>query len=1726
MTLGQRRSQVTTQLGGLSPVLAGARDHLVTKQTPLLPHATVKSVPQGPWSKQAAGKATASAVKPMAVPPDPDEVVGSSLVYPGAITLDVDTHIPSGTTAASLQEFAVLVYDTSGTLVYSQEIPKSVDPSTYTGESGGYCYGWWNQTKYPNDWCFWAMSNVPGGTLADGGVYFAQVLFESTTGDWSPNGTYSGDVTVFYTPDIPGAEAGLCTCYAQNSGGDPVDTATGAFYQQVTDAKLTGAGAQFSLTRSYRSDRTAAGLLGQGWSVPFDARITTGTGTATLTDGDGSQIAFTQNGNGTYTAPAGVRLTLTKTSSGWTVTALDHTSRTFNTSGQLLSILDASGHGMTLAYASGHLSTVTDSAGRVVTFTVNSSGLATKVALPDGRSVAYGYSGNELTSVTDLRGGTSAYTYDSSGHLLTAKDALGHVVTTNTYDATTGRITSQVDGTGAKTVFAWKAATQESDMTDPNGGVWSDVYAGNVLTESIDPFGNAVSYSYDQALHQIGITDRLGNTTSMTYDSAGDMLTRVGPAPLSYSESWTYDSAGDVTSHTDANGHKTGYTYDSLGRLTATTDPNGGVAKQSYTSLGELATTTTPRGEVTTYGYDASGNRTSVTTAAGEKTTFTYDTAGRVLTKTDPRGNLSGANAAAYTTTYTYNNSDLTASVKDAAGNTTAYTYDADGQLTTATDPTGKATTTGYDADGRVTSVTDASGKATTKTYDGNGNVLSVTDPVGNKTTYTYDKANRRLTMVAPRGNVSGATASAYTTTYGYDANGNQTSATDPTGAVTKTAYDVINRPVTVTDPLGHATTTAYDAVGNTTKVTDPLGGANSYTYDALGHVLTHTDALSHATTYTYDADGNRTSQATALGEKTTWSYDQDERVASSVDPRGNVSGATASTYTTTYGYDAAGNQTTVTDPLGDKTTAVFDGDNRQTSGTDPLGNVTGYAYDANGHLITVTAPDGGTTSYAYDQVGNLTTRTDANNHATTYSYDAAHQLTAVTDPLNHTTGYTYDAAGDVTVVTDARGQTATRTYDPRNLVTKVAYSDGTPTVSTTYDAAGREATIADATGTRTLTRDNDGRLTAITGFSYAYDAAGDITSRTYPDGEKTTYTYNQDNEQTGQTADGATTGYAYDAAGNLTTTTLPSTVGYAEGRTYDAAGRLTDVSDTKSNGTGVAPTILNNWILTLDAAGEPTVVQDYQGSPIPTQIGPTTAYTYDADGRVATSCAYSTRIAGGCPSTSATTYTYDKVGNRLSVQPPSGAATTYTYDAADELTQSTNGTATTAYGYDADGNQTTAGSNTFTYNAADEMNGATLSGTAYAFTYDADGNRVTTSTGGAATQTETWDINNPLPQLATLTGSGGALLGDYHYDPLGQVQSEHSGAGAFYDTHDNLGSVTDLLSSTGVNQYADSYDPFGNQTVNKLVSTAPVQPFGFTGALEDQTVAGQVDLRARVYNPATGTFTTRDPVTPNIADPYVAAYVYADDAPTYLTDPSGKSPWSWLGNEWDQFASGFTTGVQAPFKFAGDLYDAFTGKNGGWSGFFDTYVPVRPAYRLFHIADILRQQGCPQLADLYESAGNQLASQIAAVGFGGLSGWERDAAATDAAESGDASLLRTAGTSGASARWPMNMDSVRAIAAKYGLDLTGIRITINKARAGIAGQTAPNGAITLNRSAFTSEEELARTLAHELYHVDQIRSGMGYPKTYDAMNAWETAAQQYENEWWANHPLNQPPAQ
>jgi hypothetical protein len=105
-----------------------------------------------------------------------------------------------------------------------------------------------------------------------------------------------------------------------------------------------------------------------------------------------------------------------------------------------------------------------------------------------------------------------------------------------------------------------------------------------------------------------------------------------------------------------------------------------------------------------------------------------------------------------------------------------------------------------------------------------------------------------------------------------------------------------------------------------------------------------------------------------------------------------------------------------------------------------------------------------------------------------------------------------------------------------------------------------------------------------------------------------------------------------------------------------------------------------------------------------------------------------------------------------------------------------------------------------------------------------------------------------------------------------------------------------------------------------------------------------------------------------------------------------------------------------------------------------------------------------------------------------------------------------------------MTMDNVQAVAAKYGIDLKGVRLKIDKVRGGLGpgkelfGMTGPDGKVTLTRDAFMSEEELARTLAHERFHVDEVRSGLPYPLDDIAREAWEQRAKAFEAQWWGQH--------
>jgi hypothetical protein len=97
-----------------------------------------------------------------------------------------------------------------------------------------------------------------------------------------------------------------------------------------------------------------------------------------------------------------------------------------------------------------------------------------------------------------------------------------------------------------------------------------------------------------------------------------------------------------------------------------------------------------------------------------------------------------------------------------------------------------------------------------------------------------------------------------------------------------------------------------------------------------------------------------------------------------------------------------------------------------------------------------------------------------------------------------------------------------------------------------------------------------------------------------------------------------------------------------------------------------------------------------------------------------------------------------------------------------------------------------------------------------------------------------------------------------------------------------------------------------------------------------------------------------------------------------------------------------------------------------------------------------------------------------------------------------------------------MNAGTVNDVAGRYGIDLEGVGVTLRKdIMGGYRGEALPNGSIELTRSAFASEEHLAKTLFEERFHVGQIVQ-RGYPTTPGEVQAYENEAHAALHEWWS----------
>jgi RHS repeat-associated protein len=1010
---------------------------------------------------------------------------------------------------------------------------------------------------------------------------------------------------------------------------------------------------------------------------------------------------------------------------------------------------------------------------------------------PDGtamakRRIAYDNADRILTvtfeAYQDRNGATrdvvlESYSYDDAGNKTTVAQGGGLSSTSNTFDE----------------AGLLQNAALEMGAVD------------RVRAFDYDPAGNPTRQTVTQGSSSVETRahyDSAGRVDSVTVENGADDLTTTFGYDQRGLKVWTVDPRGNAAGATAAD-HRTDSSYDAVGQLVETLAP-----PVSVEAVGGTATTSRP---TIRFGYDTAGNQVAAADPRGNVTRRSYDRLNRLTRIDHPAYTPPGGSTLNPTEIYAYDQVGNLTSAQDRRGFTTDYTFDARNRVVRQLDPL----TAGQSTRG-----------TTLLAYDDAGHRTSITDPTGAVSKYGYDDLGRARTQTAV---VRQETPTAsYTSTRDYDDLGNPTYSQDPAGVVTTSAFDAASQLTAATDALGKTSSYSYDAAGRRTAEVDPLGRRTEHVFDPAGRA-TSTIAKEPgtgvvlATVYrTFDPAGNQTALRSARSAsaadntyKTSFTYDALNQLTQVVEPDSSAA------ITTSYGYDAAGNTTRVTDGRGNTTTYTYTPWNTQASTvepstpdqTDPAERTFAVGYDAAGLPTTETQP-GVTISRTFDALGRLTadagTGSGLTSAARTFGYDLAGRRTSVGHP-----------SGAIGLSYDDRGL----------LLSATVPGAGTPASSFDYDGAGRMTSRVDAAGTASFTYTGRGELDhatdPLTGKTTNYDwnDAGQVATVAYNTSPAATRTYGYDGQgrlATDSLAAGGSTlasaAYVYDPDGNLTTQTIGATGNAAAGThtySYDRSGRLEGWTDPTSTATAYG----------YDQAGNRTAA------------GATT-YTYDARNRLTTETAGSTTTYDWSPrgtldsiddGTTPIPVTFDALGRQTG-----RGATSYGYDSLDRIATA-DSTALTYAGTDID--PVAAGSERYSRTPAGELLAVQANGASRLVGENRHGDVAwLLDNAGTVTDTRIWD---PYGQAAGATGTTNPSVGyqgDYTDPTSGDVwmgaRWYQPNTGTFTSRDTYFGQLKTPIS---LNRYTYAngdplqyFDPDGHapwdvvtKTVNKVTSTA-----------------------------------------------------------------------------------------------------------------------------------------------------------------------------------------------------------------------------------------------------------------------------------------------------------------
>ncbi len=787
------------------------------------------------------------------------------------------------------------------------------------------------------------------------------------------------------------------------------------------------------------------------------------------------------------------------------------------------------------------------------------------------------------------------------------------------------------------------------------------------------------------------------------------------------------------------------------------------------------------------------------------------------------------------------------------------YSYDSDHFLTGAADPKSRTTsieyveervthlqspltetTFGYDLVNNVTTVTESI-DAITQTvqffYDSQGRCQQMTDELGNAILYEWGETNI-VAITDQRG---------HTTEYNYDSQRNPVAIIDALGNTINYTYDATyNKVTSFSNPNGNVWRMEYDAGGDLVRRTNPLGTNITYQYNAYGDEIrvTYPD---HYIEYEYNERGliSRTTDSSGISVDLT--YDSSGNLIQITDSNGG---------SILYEYDSLDRIIGYTDKLGQQTEFFYDEYNNLVKRIDPVNGTTDFEYDALDRVVRVVNSLGYETIFDYAASSHSKTLTDPLGRTITFTYDNLGRLIQETDALGYTVNYGYDEVDNMVNMTDQNGATTYFVYDALDRLITIDYPDDND-VHYTYDGVGNIVTIADANTT----------------IQYEYDVLNRIISVTdVTHGKTTSYTYDE-NTHLVQMVDpfGATTTYTYDAQGLLST--LTDSEGQTTRFLYNSLGQLVE----KTYANDVNATFSHDdsgQLLTLlytNASGQPLMGFEYDYDALGNKVrmvdldGNITLYGYDALNQL---------VNVTYPDSSVVEYTYDAVGNRLSMVSLAGTVD-YLYDAGNRLLEAGD----VSYEWDQNGNLITkndvGGETTYTYDYQNRLTAINYpDGTLTHYDYYPNGQLLSKDVDG--------QITNYLysgPNVLYELDDGWNPVTGYTTIGLDNRISMTQNGDSYVYLYNHIGSVVGLTDSSGQLVTRYQYDAFGSLQYS---SGAVSNSYFFIGREYDEK-SELYNMRARNYDPETGRFTTRDPLTN-----YFSPYVYAANNPVNLVDPTG----------------------------------------------------------------------------------------------------------------------------------------------------------------------------------------------------------------------------------------------